>query len=75
MSVTVVPNLDGRLLQHRIPKLVARYEVSIPEANMIKNSSTLAVPVPINLSTKLGFVSINGPRETYFMDLTLSSLA
>ena len=42
--------------------------VSVPEVNMFKNSSTLAVSVPINLSTKLGFVSINGPRVTYFVD-------
>ena len=45
--------------------------VSIPEMNMWRNSSTLAVPVPINLSIKLGFVSVNGLRETYFVD-TLS---
>ena len=42
--------------------------VSIPEVNMLKNSSTLAVSVPINLSIKLGFVSVNDPRETYFVD-------
>ena len=41
---------------------------SIPEVNMLKNSSTLAVSVSINLSIKLGFVSVNGPRETYFVD-------
>ena len=34
----------------------------------LKNSSTLAVSGPINFSTKLGFVSVNGPRETYFVD-------
>ena len=40
--------------------------VSIPEVYMLKNSSsTLAVSVPINLSIKLGFVSVNGHRETY----------
>ena len=43
--------------------------VSIPELNMLKNSSTLAVSGPINLSIKLGFVSVNGPRETYFVDV------
>ena len=42
--------------------------VSITEANMLKNSSTLAVSVPINLSIKLYFVSLNGCRETYFVD-------
>ena len=41
--------------------------VSIPEVNMLKNSSTLAVSVAINYSIKLGFVSLNGPRETYFV--------
>ena len=35
---------------------------------MLKNSSTLAVFVPINLSIKLGFVSVNGPGKTYFVD-------
>ena len=35
---------------------------------MLKNSSTLAVFVPINFSNKLGFVSANGLRETYFVD-------
>ena len=43
--------------------------VSIPEVNMLKNSSTLAVSVPINLSIKLAFVSVNGLRETYFVDM------
>ena len=35
---------------------------------MLKNSSTLAVSVPIIFSIKLGFVSVYGPRETYFVD-------
>ena len=39
--------------------------VSILEVNMLKNSSTLAVSVPISLSIKLGFVSINNSRKTY----------
>ena len=43
-------------------------DVSITEVNMLKNSSTLAVSVTINLSIKLSFVSINGPRETNFVD-------
>jgi hypothetical protein len=42
--------------------------VSIPVANMLKNSSTLAVSVAINISMKMCLVSVNGPRETYFMD-------
>ena len=39
--------------------------VSIPDVNMLKNSSTLAVSVPIKLFMKLGFISVNGPRKTY----------
>jgi hypothetical protein len=35
---------------------------------MLKNSWTHAVSVAINISTKLCFVSVNGPRETYFVD-------
>ena len=42
--------------------------VSITKVNMLKNTSTLAVFVTINLSIKLGFVSGNGPRETYFVN-------
>ena len=42
--------------------------VSIPEVTTLINSLTLAVSVPINLFIKFGFVSINGPRETYFVD-------
>ena len=38
--------------------------VSIREMSMLKNSSTLAVSVTINLFIKFGFVSVNGPRET-----------
>ena len=41
--------------------------VSIPEVT-VENSLTLAVPVPRNLFIKFGFVSVNGPRETYFVD-------
>ena len=49
--------------------------VSITEVNMLKNSSTLAVSVQINLSIKLGFSSVNGPRETYFVDQLRISIA
>ena len=42
--------------------------VSIPQVNMLKNNSTLAVSVPINIYIKFGFVSVNEPRETYFVD-------
>ena len=53
-----------------IQKLVPWYDtVSIPEANMLKNSSTLAVSVSINVSIKLWFVSVNGAKETYFVDV------
>ena len=38
---------------------------------MLKNSSTLAVSVPINVSIKLDLVSVNGSRETYFVDALL----
>ena len=43
--------------------------VSIPAVNMLKNSSTLTVSVPINLSIKLFFFSVNGPRESHFLDV------
>ena len=42
--------------------------VSILEVNMLQHSSTLAVSVPMNLSVKFGFVSVNDPRESYFLD-------
>ena len=35
---------------------------------MLKNSSTLAVSAPIEVSIKLDFVSVNGSKETYFVD-------
>ena len=61
----MVPIPGGRLLRQRIQKLVQDIKkVSIPEVNMLNNRSTLAVSVPINVSIKLGFVSVNGPRET-----------
>ena len=39
----------------------------IPGVNVLRNSSTLAVSASINVSIKLCFVSVNGPRETYFV--------
>ena len=42
--------------------------VSIPKVTMLKNNFTLAVSVPIKLFIKFGFVSVNNPRETYFVD-------
>ena len=37
--------------------------ISISKVNMLNNSSTLTLPVPINLSIRLGFVSVNGPEK------------
>ena len=45
--------------------------VSIPVVNMLKNSSTLAVSIPINLSIQFGSVSVNGHMETYFVEVLL----
>jgi hypothetical protein len=42
--------------------------VSVPVANMLKKSWTLAVSVATNISMLLCFVSVHGPRETYFVD-------
>jgi hypothetical protein len=42
--------------------------VSIPVANMLKKTRTLAVSVTINISMQLCFVSVHGPGETYFVD-------
>jgi hypothetical protein len=44
--------------------------VSIPVKNMLKKSWTFAVSVAINISMQLHFVSVHGPRETYFVDET-----
>ena len=63
-------NLSGRLLRHRIQKLIPRYDKCLNSRGVyiLKNSSTRAVTVPINLFIKFGFVSVNGPRENYFVD-------
>ena len=42
--------------------------VSIPVVNMLKDRTKLSVSVPIKVSIILRFVSVNGPRETYFVD-------
>ena len=42
--------------------------VSVQKVNMLRNSSTLAVFLPINCAIKLEFVYVNGHRETYFVD-------
>ena len=52
-----------------IQKLVPRYDTYLnSEGEYVENNPKLAVSVPINLSTTLGLVSVNGPRETYFVD-------
>ena len=65
MSVIVVPIPDGRVLRHGIQKLVSWYDKSL-------NSGGEYVEKLLNTyiicSNKLGFVSLNGPRETYFVD-------
>ena len=46
-----------------------RRQTSTTSTNMLKNSAILAVTYVLkNLSTKLGFVSVNGFKETYFVD-------
>ena len=42
--------------------------VSIPEVNMLKSSSILAVSVPIKLSIKLAVVSVSSPGKLNFVD-------
>jgi hypothetical protein len=42
--------------------------VSVPVANMLKKSLTLAVSVSINISIQMSLDSVHGPRETYFVD-------
>ena len=69
MSVTVVPIPGGRFLRHRILKLVPRYDNCLNfGGEYVKNTSIFAVSVPINLSIKFGFLSVKGPRGTYFLD-------
>ena len=56
----------GRLLRHRTQKLVPWYDKGLNSGGeYVKSSSTLAVSVPIILIIKLGFVYVNGPRETW----------
>ena len=61
MSVTVVPIPGGILFPTQGCKswFHGRTNVSFLEVNMFENCSTLAVSVPINLSIKLGFLSVN----------------
>ena len=68
----MVPIPGGRLLRIWIQKVVPTVtNVSIPEVNMLENSSILTVSLPISLYTELGFVNVNGPKETYFEDSLL----
>ena len=48
----------GRLLRHG--------------GEYVEKYRTLAVSVPVNPSIKLGYASVNGPRETYFVDALCS---
>ena len=50
----MVPIPGGRLLRHRDTNVVPHgiTDVPIPEVNMLKNRSTLAVSLPVNLSIK-----------------------
>ena len=66
MSVTAIPIPGGRLVRHRIQKLAPRYDKCInSRCENVENSSKLAVFVSINLSIKLGFVSVTGTRKSY----------
>ena len=59
----------GWLLGHRNTKVgPSMTNDSIPELNMLKNSSKLPVSVSISLRVTLGFLSANGPKETNFVD-------
>ena len=70
LSVTVVPILGADFYDTGYKRWShGMTNVSIPEVNMLKNSSMLAVSLPINLTIKYGFVSVYGPRETYFVDM------
>jgi hypothetical protein len=66
---TVVPIPGGRLLRHSIHKLVPRYDRCFNSGGKyVENSWPLAVSVTLNISMQLCFVSVHGPRETYFVD-------
>ena len=69
MSGTGVPIPGGRLFDTGYKSWPhGMTNVSIPEVNILKNSSILAVSAPINVSIKLYFVFVNDHRETYFVD-------
>ena len=63
MSVKVVLIPGGRVLRHRVQHLYhGMTNVSIPEVNILKNNSSLAICVQINFSIKLDFVFVHGLR-------------
>jgi hypothetical protein len=65
----VVPIPGGRLLRHSIQKLVPRYDKCLNSGGeYVEKSCAFAVSVAINISMQLCFVSVHGPRETYFVD-------
>ena len=76
MSVTVVP-IQAEDIYDTGYKRLSRgiTNVSIQEVNMLKNSLTLAVSVPIKLFIKFGFVSVNAPGKltlwTHYVDFVL----
>ena len=58
-----------RLQRHRDTEAAPWYDKCLNSGvNMLKNSITFFVSVPINLSAKLRFLSANGTREVYFVD-------
>ena len=69
MSVMVVPIQAEDFYDTRYKSWFhGMTNVSILEVTMLKNSLTFALSVPINIFIKFGFVSLNGTRETYFVD-------
>ena len=56
-----------------IQLLVPRYDKCLISGVELKNSSTFAVSISIILSINLGFFSVNGLRETYFVDILHTS--
>ena len=69
MSDTVVPIPGDRFLRHRIQKMVSRYDECLNSGGeYVDKQLTFALYVPINVSNNLDFVSVNGPRQTSFVD-------
>ena len=76
MSVTVVPIPGGRLIRHRTQALFPRYDKCLNSVGeyveKLLNAScrpTCSIKyIYIYIYIKLGFVSVNGPGETYLVD-------